>query len=92
MSRYIDTEPLEKLGYLALAKVIDNYRFAYSPLCEIPRADVAEVVHAYPIFDKKHNEAMCSNCKSYTIEYDVDNWDNYCSHCGAKMDGKKDER
>ena len=47
------------------------------------------VVHAYPIFDHISNYAKCSNCKRYTIGYDVDNWDSYCSHCGAKLDGER---
>lgn len=53
-----------------------------------PTIDAVSVIHAHPIFEHKRNNARCSNCGNYTIEYDMDNWDKYCSHCGAKMDGK----
>lgn len=53
--------------------------------------DAMPVIHAHPIFEHKRNNARCSNCGNYTIEYDMDNWDKYCSHCGAKMDEKDGE-
>lgn len=49
----------------------------------------AHPISAYPIFDHVSVMARCSNCKRYTIGYDMDGWDNYCSCCGAKMDGKR---
>lgn len=55
----------------------------------LPTVDAVPVVHAYPIFDYKRIYAKCSNCMQYTIRYFVYNWDNYCSMCGAKMDGDR---
>ena len=48
--------------------------------------DAVPVVHAHPIFEHENNNARCSNCGRFTIEYDIDSWDNYCSFCGAKVD------
>lgn len=34
--------------------------------------------------------AQCSNCGMFFQDvYDFDNYDNYCRHCGAKMEGIK---
>lgn len=55
-----------------------------------PTVDAVPIIHAHPIFEHGRNNAKCSNCGNYTIEYDMDNWDKYCSHCGAKMDERKD--
>lgn len=58
--------------------------------------DAVPVIHAHPIFEYGRENAKCSNCGNYTIEfnpyafeydkYDISNWDKYCSFCGAKMD------
>lgn len=74
-----DASPVEIVADAMIDDVLDA-----------PTVDVKPTIHAYPIFDHKRNYAKCSNCKRYTIGYDVDNWDNYCSVCGAKMDGEKD--
>lgn len=36
----------------------------------------------------KNGDAICSEC-GYTQKnaWDIDNWDNYCHHCGADMRG-----
>lgn len=44
--------------------------------------------HGHWMFDKCLNGyAQCSKCKRFTGKWDDDNADNYCSHCGTKMDG-----
>lgn len=56
----------------------------------IPTIDAIPVVHAYPIYDDICPYAKCSNCGQNTIWCGANNWDNYCSKCGAKMDGEND--
>lgn len=35
-------------------------------------------------------DAQCSECKTFFSDvYDMENSDNYCRHCGAKMEGLK---
>lgn len=46
-----------------------------------PAADVAPVVHAHRV-DTGGMYGDCSNCR-YTLPFGV----NYCSECGAKIDG-----
>lgn len=39
-------------------------------------------------FDWKHNKATCSECgHTFKDAFDIDNFDNFCRHCGAKMEG-----
>ena len=53
-------------------------------LKNIPSVDV--VVHGHWIY-KKSGWAECSECHHDFIGvYDLENSDNYCRHCGAKMD------
>lgn len=61
----------------------------------VPAADVAEVRHGHWELIDKHYRAQdgweyrryrCSLCHRTTVEPD-----NYCSHCGAKMDESEDE-
>jgi hypothetical protein len=53
----------------------------------VPAADVVEVKHGEWKWDKRFSNYTCSLCH---------NWDlttpNYCSNCGAKMDGTQKER
>lgn len=34
---------------------------------------------------------MCSCCRHEIITFDVEPWEHYCPHCGAKMDGERKE-
>lgn len=67
---------------------------AYRDAKNQPTADVVEVRHGE--WEKENGIYVCSEC-GYTCPYDVvgDNieyWEClYCRHCGAKMDGGKDE-
>ena len=39
--------------------------------------------------DWKHNKATCSECgHAFRDAFDIDDFDNFCRHCGAKMEGK----
>lgn len=58
----------------------------------IPTADVVEVKHGYWIVDDDITE--CSNChKEYVTARGMLQLKvfDYCPHCGAKMDGGKEE-
>lgn len=65
---------------------------------EIPVADVQEVKHAK--WQKRKNkkvgeaEANCSNCGRevvYQIINDRYQFENFCPHCGARMEKSEDE-
>lgn len=53
-------------------------------------ADVQEVRPAeWVLQENKHPEAVCSNCGREVVYQIVNNrweFENYCPHCGAKMD------
>jgi hypothetical protein len=57
-----------------------------------PAADVAEVRHGEWKFNKD-GSGTCNQC-GFTQKnvWDYDRWQNYCGVCGAKMDGKGDEK
>ena len=79
MARYIDKEAFKR-------KLIDEKNFfpamVARALEEMPTADVVEVKHGEWKWDERFSDYTCSLCH---------NWDlttpNYCSNCGAKMDG-----
>lgn len=73
----------------------DNTTFVELPtvldiISEQPTADVQEVRHAeWVLQENKHPEAVCSNCGREVVYQIVNNrweFENYCPHCGAKMD------
>lgn len=53
---------------------------------ETPTANVVEVRHGEWIWDKRFSDYTCSLCCDWDLKTP-----NYCSNCGAKMDGKKAE-
>lgn len=93
MARYIDAEKLIR-EYLDLSE--HEFPTASGNLDEflnndIPNLirnfnteDVQPVVHAHWIL--RIPFAQCSECKRFCGQWDYDNSDNYCRHCGAKMD------
>ena len=94
MSRYIDAELIEKH-----IKREDHYtpderwrpESEFAALVDnIPTVDVVEVVHGKWIPTGGEvlflREFRCNRCKSRQLGNT-----NYCSNCGAKMDGKKVE-
>lgn len=59
---------------------------------EAPTADVVEVKHGYWKRQKGRPEAICSECGREVVYQTIDNkwwFENYCPHCGAKMDLKE---
>lgn len=68
----------------------------------IPAADVIEIKHGYwkpqPFVPTKGiptSEAVCSVCGRDVVYKIVDNkyyFEDYCPHCGTKMDGEHNEK
>lgn len=57
----------------------------YGLVSEIPAEEVAEVRHGYWKKDYEYEDlGLCSICNSTGAKED-----NYCSECGAKMDGEE---
>ena len=59
-----------------------------SALKRLPSADVAPVVHSRWV--KTEDGAECENCGREAVYQIVDDhweYENFCPHCGAKMDG-----
>lgn len=55
-------------------------------LNELPPTEPKRDKGKWIILKHSHN-AMCSNChRKFVDAYDLDNWDNYCRHCGAIME------
>lgn len=99
MAEYIDRQELLKNlnkfapeHYSALVNTI---------ITKQPAADVVEVKHghwkllpAQPVTGTLNVEAECSNCGREVVYQIVNNryeFENFCPHCGAKMDGDTDE-
>ena len=56
-----------------------------------PTADVVEVRHGRWTLHTD-GSGTCSECGTTQKNvWDCDRWQNYCGHCGAKMDGKVTE-
>lgn len=54
---------------------------------DAPAVDAAPIMHGAWKFHKD-GSGTCSEC-GFTAKgvWDYDGWQNYCGHCGAKMDG-----
>ena len=86
MPRYIDADKAKEVfHYKTGGSSFDSF------IDDVPTADVAEVKHSEWIL---HNDGSgtCKRC-GFTQRNvcDYDNWQNFCGHCGAKMDGGKTE-
>lgn len=58
-------------------------------LMQAPTADVVEVRHGEWVLHKD-GSGTCSECQfTQKNVWDFENWQNFCGHCGAKMDGGK---
>jgi hypothetical protein len=69
----------------------DDVAATISSKKNIPAADVVEVVHGEWKFNKD-GSGTCNQCHiTQKNVWDYDNWQNYCGHCGAKMDGEKND-
>lgn len=83
-SRNVFSESPQEIPYLLAAKVLRGVEDA-------PAADVAPVVHGRWIEREKYTFGTmydCSICGTRILD-NGHSW-NYCSHCGAKMDGGAD--
>lgn len=70
-------------------EIITMYSCVISMLQAQPN-HTEKVEKAYWIVRRNSNYATCSNCShSYIDVYDLEDFDNYCRHCGAKMVGIK---
>lgn len=90
--RYIDADKLiaEQTFFAKDDEGFDMSVILVSDIKRAPTADVAEVKRSKWIL---HNDGSgtCKQC-GFTQKnvWDYDNWQNFCGHCGAKMDGKGD--
>ena len=92
MDEYIQRSYIRKMAMFEMAYTMETETDAAVVLRMIddaPAADVAPVVHARWIYDKKAQRPYCSVCKGYF--YGATNSPmSYCPNCGAKMDGGAD--
>lgn len=81
-----------RAAYVTLAECYhlktDLQHYALAEALErVPSADVQPVRHGHWIIPRFGADAKCSVCGYYFNDaYDMENEDNYCRHCGAKMD------
>lgn len=55
-----------------------------------PKSEQLERKTGVWLIHKFGSDAQCSECKMFFSDvYDMENSDNYCRHCGAKMEGLK---
>lgn len=58
---------------------------------DAPTADVVEVRHGKWTLHTD-GSGTCSECKKTQKNvWDYNSWQNYCGHCGARMDGDEDD-
>lgn len=103
MSRYIDLASAQAQIKSYGKQAIDSDRNGLDPVDDIlsmvealdklPAAYVEEVRHAYWNRQPgKDPEAVCSACGREAVYQIIDGkwaFENFCPHCGAKMDGKE---
>lgn len=64
----------------------DGFSDGIAEVEEAPTIEAEVVKHATWKLHR-NGEGTCSNCKrTFADVWDFDNFDNYCAHCGAKMD------
>ena len=94
MSDYIERQKVKDIRF---SGGINHDGFLYVPYKELvdgikalPPADVIPVVHSQWI--KTEDGAECENCGREVVYQIVDDhweYEPWCPHCGAKMDGEK---
>ena len=87
MSRYIkDTDVYRLVEPSGVARV------HCSQIDELPRADVVEVRHGeWKLHPDGSGTCSCCNRTQKSV-WDYDNAQNFCGHCGAKMEGERREK
>ena len=87
ISRAAARDVINTWGRLATEDV--RMDLLHHDLNALPAVDAVPVVHGHWIY-KKSGRAECSVCHhDFVGVYDLDNSDNFCRHCGAKMDGSE---
>lgn len=87
MAEYIEREALLNSRYWEELKNEFDAARAKIIIISIPSADVVEVVHGEWKFNKD-GSGTCNQCGiTQKNVWDYDNCQNYCGHCGARMDG-----
>ena len=83
--RLIDADALDyELG------IEDEDIYARAVISEAPTVDAVPVVHGRWIFHDD-GSGTCNQCGiRQSAIWDYDNSQNFCGHCGAKMDGKEE--
>lgn len=95
MARYINENDIYKLFEDSRGII----RLHVAQIDELPRADVVKVKHGYWEEYWENSYMMyfhrCSECKNDALAKQETYCDqiltNYCPHCGAKMDGRKEK-
>lgn len=98
MAKFIDSEKLVNIfnakGDMATGTPKAVFYNAAKIVEALPAADVVEVKHGYWEVNTSRKicepEAICSVCGRsvvYNVVNDVWEFENFCPHCGAKMDG-----
>ena len=90
MARYIDADKF-------LQGIVDEYGHGSTEILVMgvlkqqPTAEVVEVKHSEWILHSD-GSGTCKICGKHQKHiWDMDNWQNFCGHCGAKMNGGKAE-
>ena len=93
MTKYIDADKLlEEMEFVTtdptcpmhIAATIDQI------ISLSPAADVVEVKHGKWTLEMD-GSGICSKCNRWQVAvWDDDGWQKYCGHCGARMDGGKE--
>jgi hypothetical protein len=87
MARYIDADALIKKGWRLERHAPSGAVISEMSIADVPTADVVEVRHGRWTLHKD-GSGTCSECKKTQKNvWDYNSWQNYCGHCGARMDG-----
>ena len=93
MSGYIDFEIAREYLHKACEGLGSNGGLMLKiKFDEEPKADVVEVVHGEWVFNQ-FGEPHCCACGNYPLQNGDESYalSNYCPHCGARMDEKREE-
>lgn len=85
----VNEDYLKYLGNIVMGISETTIEICEEAVKNFPAVDAVPVVHAHWKFNRD-GSGTCSNCRrTQTDAWDYDSWDNYCSSCGAKMDGER---
>lgn len=93
MARYIDADNIPYYLDTSEEAPMEGRKVTFkSDIDRMPTADVVEVKHG-EWFLLDDGSGTCTLCGKHQKNiWDMDNWQNFCGHCGAKMDGGKEVR